>query len=135
MLNPGDYSLADLAITAALTAQAQTPITDLEGMLACTVDIRFLGGSGGSTCKVYIQTTLDNGVTWVDIICRAFANTPDRKVINLSALTPVAAFSPTDGAMSDDTLKDGILGSALRAKVTTTGTYSNTTLTVKINAK
>ena len=42
MRSPGDYSLADLAITAALNAVAQTPVQSLEGMLAATILARFL---------------------------------------------------------------------------------------------
>lgn len=51
MLNPGDYSLADLAITSALNGVAQTPIKNLEGMLAATIEARFAYGSGGASAK------------------------------------------------------------------------------------
>jgi len=136
MLNPGDYSLCDLAITTALTAVAQTPIQDLEGMIAATIDFKFSYGSGGTTCKVWVQVTSDDGQTWKDIACRAFTTSSSIKTINVSGLTPVTtAITPTDGAMADDTTQDGILGSAMRVKITTTGTYANTLLSVKINAR
>jgi hypothetical protein len=46
--------------------------------------------------------------------------------INEVGLTPVTtAVTPSDGAMADNTVQDGILGSAMRAKISTTGTYSN----------
>lgn len=135
MRNPGDYSLADIAITTALNAVAQTPIQDLEGMLAATIEFKFAYGSGGTSAKAYVQVTLDDGQTWIDIACRAWTTSSDTKVINLSGLTPVAAFTPSDGAMADNTLQDGILGSAMRVKLVTTGTYSNTTLSVKLSAR
>lgn len=128
MLNPGDYTLAALGITTALTGQAQTSIQDLEGMNAATIEAQFAYGSGGTSCKVWIQTTLDAGQTWLDAACFAFTTSSGTKVINLSGLTPVtSAIVPTDGSMSDNTAQDGVLGSALRAKITTTGTYAGST--------
>ena len=136
MRNPGDYSLCDQAITTALNNVALTPVQNLEGMLAATIDFKFAYGSGGATCKVWVQVTSDDGQTWKDIACRAFTTSSSVKTINLSGLTPVTtAVTPTDGAMADDTAQDGVLGSAMRVKVTSTGTYSNTTLSVKISAR
>lgn len=136
MLNPGDYSLCDLSLTTPLNAVALTPIENLEGMEAVTIEARFAYGSGGTSAKVWVQTTLDKGQTWIDVACFAFATQSAIKVINLSGLTPqTTQITPTDGAMADNTAQDGILGSALRAKVTTTGTYSNTLLSVKINVR
>ena len=37
-------------------------------------------GSSGTAIKVYVQTSLDNGVTWVDVICITFATTTATKV-------------------------------------------------------
>jgi hypothetical protein len=137
MLNPGDYSLATLSIAAAVSASAQTSINDLEGMKAATIECQFNYGSGGTTAKVWIQTTIDDGLTWIDIANFAFTTAAATKVINLSGQTPVTtAIVPTDGAMADNTCQDGVFGSALRAKVTTTGTYAGTTnLSVKVNVR
>ena len=135
MLNPGDYSLCDLSLTAALASVAQAPIQNLEGILAATIEFKFAYGSGGTTARAYVQVTLDDGQTWIDVACRSWTNANETKVINLSGLTPVAAFTPSDGAMADNTLQDGILGSAMRVKLVTTGTYSNTTVSVKVSAR
>lgn len=136
MNNPGCYSLADTAITTALTGSAQTAIENLEGMLAASIQAKFAYGSGGTTAKVYVQTTLDDGITWVDIASFAFTTASATKVINLSGLTPkTTAVTPSDGALTDDTCVDGVLGNALRAKLTTTGTYVNSTLSVKLIAR
>src|SRR6266540_6604613 len=136
MLNPGDYSLCDLSLTTALSAVAQTPIQDLEGILAVTIDFKFTYGSGGTACKVWVQVSSDDGQTWKDIACRAFTTSSSTKTINLTGLTPVTtAITPTDGAMADDTAQDGVLGTLMRAKITSTGTYSNTLLSVKISAR
>lgn len=136
MRNPGDYSLCDLAITSALSGVAQSPITDLEGILAATIEARFAYGSGGTSCRAWVQVTVDNGATWIDVASFAFGTTSSVKVVNLSGLTPVgSAITPVDGALADNTVQDGILGSAMRVRVTTTGTYANSLLSVKMSAR
>lgn len=137
MRNPGDYTLAALGVTTALSASTQTSIQDLDGMKAVTIEAQFAYGSAGTSAKVWIQTTLDAGQTWLDIANFAFTTASATKVINLSGLTPVTTgITPTDGSMADNTVQDGVLGSALRAKITTTGTYAGTTsLSVRVNVR
>jgi hypothetical protein len=136
MLRPGDYSLCDQAITTALASVALTPITDLEGMLACTILARFAYGSGGTLAKAYVQVTFDDGATWIDVACFAFGTISSTRVINLSGLTSkTTPLTPSDGALADDTFVDGVLGSAMRVKLVTTGTYANTLLSVKLSAR
>lgn len=136
MLNPGDYSLCDLAVTTALTGVAQTPIQNLEGIVAATIEAKFSYGSGGTSLKAYVQVTLDRGLTWIDVACFAFTTASATKVVNLSGLTPkTTAIAPTDGALADDTCVDGILGSAMRVKLSSVGTYANTVFSLKVSAR
>ena len=136
MRNPGDSSLCDQAITTALSSVALTPVQDLEGILAATILARFAYGSGGTSTKAYVQVTLDGGATWVDVACFAFAQASGTRVINLSGLTPkTTPLTPSDGALADDTFVDGVLGSAMRVKLVTVGTYSNTILSVKASVR
>lgn len=136
MNNPGYYSLADLSITTALTGSAQTAIEDLEGIFAASIQAKFAYGSGGTSAKAYVQTTLDNGLTWVDIASFAFTTSSATKIVNLSGLTPkTTAVTPSDGALSDDTCVDGVLGDAFRVKITSVGVYVNSTLSVKLIAR
>ncbi|MBI1238262.1 MAG: hypothetical protein GC199_02860 [Alphaproteobacteria bacterium] len=136
MLNPGDYSLCDLAVTTALSGVAQTPIQNLEGILAATIEAKLYYGSGGTSVKAWVQVTLDDGATWIDIACFAFTTGSGVKIINLSGLTPVTtAITPSDGSMTDNTVQDGVLGSAIRVKITSTGTYANTIISVKVSAR
>lgn len=126
--NPGIKSLADFAITAAGT-QTGTAIIDLDGMTALTLQARLAYGSGGTSAKLYIQTSLDQGTTWLDIACIVFGTASETVALNLSGLTPkTTQVTPTDGALADDTAVDGILGDRLRAKVTSVGTYSGSTV-------
>ena len=136
MDNPGIQSLGDFTITTADTQTADA-IENLDGMLAASISARFVYGSGGTSAKLYVQTSLDQGTTWIDIACFAFTTANAHKVINLSGLTPkTTEVTPTDGAMSDDSALDGVLGDRLRAKIITTGTYAgSTTLTVRAAAR
>ncbi len=123
-------SAADLSITAAATTQC-TPATGLIGMQSLTASLDFRYGSGGTSAKAYLQTSLDGGNTWVDIACVTFALASSKKVLNFSALTPVTTpVVPTDGSMADDTAQDGVLGDQVRLKVVSTGTYAGNTLLV-----
>lgn len=120
-------SASDLAITGAATAVC-TPITGLTGMQSLTVSLRLAYGSGGTTIKAYLQTSIDGGNTWDDVACWAPSNANASKRWNFSALTPVTTpVTPTDGAMTDDTAQDGILGDRVRLKVVSTGTYGGNT--------
>lgn len=121
---------SDLSIAAAGTVIC-TPITGLTGMQALTVSLDFRYGSGGTAVKVYLQTSLDGGNTWFDIACWAPANANAKKAYNFSALTPVTTpVSLTDGAMTDNTAQDGLLGDRVRLKEVSTGVYAGSTLLV-----
>ena len=122
-------SASDLSITAAATTVC-TPIIGLTGLQSLTVSLRLAYGSGGTAVKAYLQTSLDGGNTWDDVACWAPSNGNAAKRWNFSALTPVTTpVTPTDGAMTDNTAQDGLLGARVRLKVVSTGTYGgNTTL-------
>jgi hypothetical protein len=121
---------SDLTITAAATTIC-TPITGLTGMQSLTVSLRFVYGSGGTAVKVYLQTSIDGGTTWDDIACWAPSNANASKRWNFSALAIFAApVTPTDGAMPDNTMQNGLLGDLVRLKVVSTGLYGGNTALV-----
>lgn len=146
MNNPGTKNLGDRALTTALTGevitsqpdsqgQTQAYIENVEGMLAATLSVNFVYGSGGSTCIVTIETTLDQGTTWTEVARFAFATASEHNQVNLSGLTPVTTVY-TPAALSSDTVKDGIFGDRWRAKITSTGTYAgNSSVSVRLNAR
>jgi hypothetical protein len=134
MTATGIYSLSknssgsDLAITAAGTSVC-TAITGLDGMTAVTISARLAYGSGGTTVTVYVQTSIDQGTTWIDIASILFGTASEHQVLNLSGLTPKTTFAtPTDGSLTNDTAVDAILGDRLRCKVVSTGVYSGSTV-------
>jgi hypothetical protein len=101
-----------------------------------TAEVVFVDGGGGTAIKVFIQTSMDSlGSTtvgrapqvWFDVMCIAFATTAGRKILKVREETAVvAAVAESDGALSDDTAVSGIIGTHVRARIVTTGTYSGT---------
>lgn len=127
MDRPGVYTLS-AAVTAAGT-QVTSSIAGLDGMLAASIDINFAYGSGGTTCDVFAQFSLDGGATWQDAAHAAFTTASARKQFNISGLTPkTTPQTPGDGTLAADTAADGVLGPLWRLKVVSVGTYANSTL-------
>lgn len=142
MDNPGIFDLGTATITAALTdsvitsgtaasGAAQALIDRLGGMESVSLQAKFTYGSAGTTCIAYVQTSLDQGQTWIDIARFDFATASATKVANISA---AGASAPgAVAALGAEGKLDGILGDRLRCKVTTTGTYAGST-TVAVRA-
>ena len=100
----------------------------LGGSSNLCVEAIFNYGAGGTTAKAYVQTTFDNGATWVDIMCFAFATAAASKIMNVLLLAGVSTpVTPTDGTLANDTVANGIFGQAFRVKLVSTGTYSGLT--------
>ena len=128
MIAPGVRSLGDFVITDPGT-QIGEWVEGLEGLLALAAQLRLAYGSGGTAIKAYLQTSLDQGITAIDVACFTFAIASGVKARNLSALTPKTAdVVPTDGALADDTSVDGVLGDRFRLKIVSSGTYGGSTV-------
>jgi hypothetical protein len=127
-------SLLSVGITTAVTA-ALGPVFSVRepGPSNLLVQGNFVGGTGGSAVTCWVQTSIDGGATWIDIVNFHFANSAVRAIYNLSSATVnTSAVTPTDGSLGNNSAVDGILGSQFRTKLTTTGTYSATTLQVDV---
>ena len=121
-------ALLDITITAALTAEVYGPVAfDIGRLEALGLYANFDYGSGGTDAKAWVQTSLDGGLTWVDIANFAFATTDAKRAYNLTAAAVTAIATPTDGTLADNTSINGFLGALYRVKVTTTGTYAGAT--------
>lgn len=129
MFNPGTYDLFTLAITTALTNSAQTPIIDLDGMSSANILFELLGGAGGTSINALVQTSFDDGVTWLDVALKTYANTA---VKTRCVLETRAAMAMTDyAALTVTGANNGLLGDRLRAVITSVGVYTNTTLNIR----
>lgn len=144
MDNPGLWSLGDAQITSAVTdsvltegiASDGTPqafLDNLDGMLAATIEVDFAGGTGGTSTRLMIDTRLD-GVNWIEVGRFLFTNTSALMILNLSGLTPrTTPLAPV--ALSDNTAIDGVFGNEWRARRTSVGTYTNTSIAVRLVAR
>lgn len=111
-------------IGAALGTTTTTPARFVVAPRNISVQGNFTYDSGGTTVDAWVQTSLDNGNTWVDIAQVHFTTSSGRFAYNLNSQTPVMTeYVPTDGALTANTAKDGILGNQIRVKYSTTGTY------------
>ncbi|MBX3579915.1 MAG: hypothetical protein KF723_22155 [Rhizobiaceae bacterium] len=145
MNNPGLHNLGDVAVAAINAATVATVVTagvdgaahidGLDGILSATIQANFnYGSSGGTSLKAIVETTLDDGQTWIEVARFAFTTASAEKIANLSALTPVTTVY-TPAALSDDAVKDGILGPRWRARILTVGTYvGNASLALRLAA-
>jgi len=91
------------------------------------IQSNFVRTSGGTSLDVYIQTSLDEGTTWADVMNFSFATTTVRKVSAVVLTTALAAnVTPTDGAITANTILSGLLGTKIRVKYVAVGTYVGT---------
>ena len=136
MDNPGIYALGDETITAETTDKvitsgvsadgvAQALIDRLDGMDSVTLFCAFQYGSGGTSCVVVVQTSINQGTDWIDVCRFDFATANAQKTANVSAAAAAAVASVA--ALGSEGKLDGVLGDRLRAKITTTGTYAGST--------
>jgi|ERR1035437_1685180 hypothetical protein len=110
----------------------------LVGAKYLIVQANFVYGAGGGTTDAYVQTSMDAGVTWLDIMNFHFTTSSLVKVSAVSTVVALAAgVSPGDGALSANTILNGLLGKQIRVKYVTASTvYSGvTTLTVSALVK
>lgn len=144
MNNPGLYNLGDRAITTALTDEvitsgvsaqgvAQELIDRLEGMVSATILAKLTYGSGGTSVAAIVQTSLDSGVSWIDVARFEFTTATAQKTVNLSAAAAVAVAAVS--ALNSETKVDGVIGPMWRCKLTTVGTYVNTSISVRMVAR
>jgi hypothetical protein len=125
---PTTLALMSETVTTAQTASTKTSIAGLARTKSVTLECIFTYGSGGTSAKVWVQTSLDGGSTWVDIASFAHTTSSVSRAYTLSALTPLTTiYTVTDGTLADNTCKDGLIGDQLRVKFTSVGTYAGAT--------
>lgn len=117
-------------ITAAVTGSTSTPVyAGIDAPTSVSWQAILAYGSGGTTVKAWLQTSLDGGATWFDIANFAATTANLTKVGSVTtAIAPgTNPATPTDGSLADNTTNNGILGQLFRVKYTTTGTYAGGT--------
>ena len=127
-MTPGCYDLGDFAVSEEADETGE-PITSFAGMESVRLQARFalVGEAGsGAAVDVFVETSLDQAASWVQVAHFAFTSAGAVKACNVSARTPVAIYAPA--TLSADAVKDGILGDRLRARVECAGGYDDGSL-------
>lgn len=120
------YDTATLQITTAVTAtQAGDTITGLGAPSGMSVEaILAYVASSATSIKAYVQTSLDGGSTWYDVMCFAFTTASASKYLSCVGNKEVnTAVTLSQAALSDNTSINGRLGDQVRFIVTSVGTY------------
>ena len=109
-----------------------TPILLPGGSKELTAIADFVFGSGGVSVKCFVQTLI--GQTWMDIMNLFFTTASEIDVGVVHEYEPANPnpFTPTDGTMGNDTIKNGVLGLNVRIKLITLGTYAGGT-TIRVD--
>ncbi|MES5483578.1 hypothetical protein QMZ05_12540 [Bradyrhizobium sp. INPA03-11B] len=129
MDNAGTFNLGALQITAAKPLSILTPILSLDGMSAVSLEANFQYGTAGATCSAIVATSFDEGVTWRHIARFDFTTASAVKTANIQALAAKGVAAYAD--LSAEGVNDGLLGDQLALLIVSTGTYQNTTLSVR----
>lgn len=128
MDNAGTYDLAVLD-SSAFTAGVVTPIENLDGMAAVSLEAVFKYGSGGTSLAAIVVTSFDSGQSWRHIARFDFTTASATKVANIQALAAKAVAAYAD--LPSEGVNDGILGDRLALKLVPVGTYSNSSLSIR----
>lgn len=103
-------------------------IDNLEGMKSLSVGANFTYGAGGTSVTFYLQTTLDQGNTWMDITALRFTNGSLAQAVNLDDSAQTTPVTPNYLALTPGTVQNGFLGASLRPVVVVAGSgYSGNT--------
>lgn len=119
----GATVLGSSPITTAVTNQISPKVIPGLGKLqSLSLIVTFNYVSGGTSAKVYVQTTLD-GVRWYDIASFAFTTAGAVKSAHITMGTGVTTATPTTGTLADNTVQQGVMGDQIRYVITSVGTY------------
>jgi hypothetical protein len=122
------YHFSDLCWQAALIPFV---IGQRHGVRGLSMQVQFIGGTGGTACDVKIQTSIDGSGTWCDVWhCTSWVNTPGRRAASVMFGANEADYDAT-AALGSGLVKS-IMGGHLRAIVTTTGVYTNSSVQVDV---
>lgn len=123
-------------LTTAISSVAQPAIVIGPNVKALMLEAQFVYGSGGTSADVYVQTSIDGGLSWFDIANFHFLLVSANKLsaVVWDPATPFpAGTTPGSGALASNTVLNGILGDQIRALVNTSGTYGGST-SIRVDA-
>jgi hypothetical protein len=113
------------------------PVVRLDPAISyLVVEAQLVYGSGGTTIDVYVQTSVDGGASWIDVMNFHMTTASFAKASAVVATTALAAGAAvTDGSLASGTILSGLIGDRVRTKTVIVGTYAASTLRVDGIAK
>jgi hypothetical protein len=132
MNNAGVYVLGSPQLSVLPLTSLLTPILNLEGMTAVSLECNLLGAAGGSTLSAIVSTSFDLTL-WRNIARFDFTTGSVVKVANLSGLLSKAVAQYAD--LTVEGVNDGMLGRALALQIVRTGTYTAGQLVVNASVR
>ena len=126
-------TLLSTSITTASTAVLGAQFTGFAATRAMTIQAKFTYvASSATSVDAYVQTSLDGGLTFIDVAEFHFTTTSATNVVNLVGETAVSTPTAiTTGTMSSNTTQQGVIGDVFRVQWTSVGTYgAGTTLVI-----
>jgi hypothetical protein len=114
-----------------------SPTLRLKGLVSLVVELNVSAVPGGTpTLDVFVQTSVDGGATWTDIIhfapvtttpgvqyAQVVGDLPTQTITGTSA-SPAGPFAQQDGTLPVNTTRQGPWGDLLRVKVVVGGTVT-----------
>jgi hypothetical protein len=119
----GDFQIGVASVQTGTSVSAGSDLGDISSVC---LSARLGYGAGGSAIIAVIQTSLDQGTTWIDIARFDFTTFGVEKIMNLTKAAITSPYSVTD--LASEGSNNGIIGDRFRAVVTSTGTYTGSTL-------
>lgn len=133
MSNTGVFVLAALQISVPRSLALLSPTLNLAGMSGVTLEANFQYGSGGSACSLIAATSFDEGTTWRHLARFDFTNASAVKFANIQGLSPKGVTLYAD--LAAEGVSDEMLGDQLAAFIVSTGTYANTTASLRASVR
>ena len=128
MDNAGVYDLAVLD-SSTFTNAVVSAVAGLDGMAAVSLEAVFKFGSGSGTLSATVMTSFDKGTTWRHVARFDFTTATATKLANTQASAAKAVQAYAD--LSAEGVNDGFLGDRLAVQLSTSGSYSNSTLSIR----
>lgn len=117
-------TILNATLAGAVTADVTAGVFVLPRTESLTLDATITVAGGGTTAKAWVQTSFDAGTSWVDIANFAFTTATAKRLYHLTPVAVTTIATPTEGSLADNTAVNGLLGTMVRVKLTTTGTYT-----------
>lgn len=129
--------LTSFALGSAVTGgTAGGTVTGLFDSVVIGAGFDFVYGSGGTAGTVWLQTSYDDGASWMDLCAFNFATASQKRyaAFNQSQFGTVVS-TPTDASMAGSAIATFAPGNLLRARYSNTGTYSGSTVNLYLVVK